>query len=355
MEKAKKCIYNFCSRLKHLWKRRPLRYVAYIFCATASLLFCSWFADNFIFTPIKDPVYGVSFSIKQAQNLGVSWKENFIALLDDLQFKKFRLMSYWDDSEATRGEYNFSDLDWQFAEANKRGAKISLAIGLRQPRWPECHQPDWAEDLSYDEWKQALYAYMQTVVNRYKDNPALESYQLENEGLNNWFGECTNSDRDRLIEEYNLVKQWDPTHEIIMGLSDEHGLALGDPVPDVYGFSVYQVVWNDKFIIDSYVTYPTPIWYHRLRAALITAVQNRPVIIHELQMEPWGTADTKYLSIEEQNKSMSVEQIAKNFKFARKIGIKEMYLWGGEWWYWRMENGDPSIWEAVRQQLQTED
>jgi hypothetical protein len=94
------------------------------------------------------------------------------------------------------------------------------------------------------------------------------------------------------------------------------------------------------------------VWYHRLRAAVIEAIQHRPIIVHELQMEPWGPVDTKNLTVAEQDRSMSVDQIKNNFRFARQIGIKEMYLWGGEWWYWRMVNGnDPTIWDTVKEQL----
>lgn len=310
------------------------------------------YLNTFVFTPIKDAQWGVSFSVKQARDLGLDWKANYLALLNDLNFKHLRLMSYWDESEATRGQFDFTDLDWQFQQAQAHGAKISLAIGLRQPRWPECHEPAWAFALKGNAWKQALYAYMQVVVNRYKNNPALDTYQLENEGMNNWFGTCDAPDRQRLIEEFNLVKQWDPTHKIIMSLSDEHGIPLGQPVPDIYGFSVYRTVWNNKFPPHGYINYPTPVWYHRLRAAVIQAVQHRPIIIHELQMEPWGPVDTKNLTVTEQDQSMNADQIISNFHFARQIGIKEMYLWGGEWWYWRMVHGDPSIWNTVKAQLQ---
>jgi hypothetical protein len=310
--------------------------------------------NTFVFTPVKDPNYGVSFSTKQARNLGLDWKAAFLATVDDLQFKQLRLMSYWDESEAIRGQFNFTDLDWQMNEAAKRGIKVSLGAGLRQPRWPECHEPEWATKLTGNEWKQSLYAYMEIVANRYKNNPALDSWQLENEGMNNWFGTCDLPDRQRLIEEFSLMKQWDPNHPVLMSLSDQHGLPINGPVPDGYGFSVYRIVWNDKFPPNGYMYYPTPIWYHRLRALIIEQTQHRPTFIHELQMEPWGQQDFKNLSIEEQNKSMSVRQIPKSFMFARQIGMKDIYLWGSEWWYWRKVHGDPSVWNTVKQQLQVE-
>lgn len=333
------------------WQRRWLRITTYIAAIIAGFLLVIGFLNAFVFTPIKNPHYGVSFSVKQARNLGVNWKENFTAVVDDLKFKHLRLMSYWDESEIKRGVFTFDDLDWQLDEAAKRGVKVSLALGLRQPRWPECHEPAWATDLRGHEWKQALYAYMEVVVNRYKNHPAIESYQLENEGVNNWFGLCDLPDRERLVEEFNLVKQWDPHHKIIMSLSDQHGFPVNGPTPDEFGFSVYRTVWNDKIPPQGYITYPTPIWYHRMRAAIITAYTGRQIMVHEMQMEPWGLVDTKYLTIAEQNKSMSVQQIQKNFMFVRQLNIPDIYVWGSEWWYWRKVHGDDTIWEAIRTQL----
>jgi hypothetical protein len=45
---------------------------------------------------------------------------------------------------------------------------------------------------------------------------------------------------------------------------------------------------------------------------------------------------------------MSPAQIKDNLHFAREIGAKDIYTWGGEWWYWRMQHGDPSIWDTVK-------
>ncbi|OYW42787.1 hypothetical protein B7Z28_01250 [Candidatus Saccharibacteria bacterium 32-45-3] len=97
--------------------------------------------------------------------------------------------------------------------------------------------------------------------------------------------------------------------------------------------------------------YPTPIWYHRLRQVALKVFWNRDIFIHELQLEPWGPVDTKHLSVEEQNKSMSTEQVGKSLSFARMIGNDHIYTWGGEWWYWRKVHGDPTIWDTVKQEF----
>jgi len=304
------------------------------------------------FKEVKNPNYGVSFSIKAAQDLGVDWKANYLALLDDLHFKNLRLMSYWDNIEVEKGSYDFHDLDWQLDEAAKRGAKVSLSIGMRQPRWPECHKPAWYNDLTKQDQDRALFDYLKATIEHVKSHPAVESYQLENEAVNTWFGTCTKDDidRDRLTREFNYVKQLDPNHPVWMSLSDQHGLPTGQPTPDKYGFSVYRIVWNDKTgPFKFYITYPTPIWYHRLRAWWIKTFKHRDIFIHELQVEPWGPKPTRDMTIAEQDRSMSPKQMEENISFARRIGQPDIYMWGGEWWYWRKTNlHDNTPWETVR-------
>lgn len=312
----------------------------------------TWF-DFIRFPEVQNPNYGVSFSAKRARELGLDPHANLTALLSDMKIKNYRLMSYWDETESTRGTFDFSELDWEVNEVAKYGGTVSLSVGLRQPRWPECHQPNWAYELKGNVWKQALYAYMEVVVKRYEKNSTVISWQLENEAYNNWFGTCDLPDDQRVKEEFALLSSW-TEKPIWMSLSDQHGYPINQPVPDKYGYSVYRWVWNTKFPpYGTYLIYPTPVWYHRLRAAIIKAYTGKDIFIHELQLEPWGPSDTKDLSVEEQNKSMSLQQIHDSLAFAREIGAKDIYVWGGEWWYWRMVNGDPSVWNTVKHELGT--
>src|SRR5690606_23979872 len=95
-------------------------------------------------------------------------------------------------------------------KAEDANATVSLAIGLRQPRWPECHMPKWAESQTKEQWYPQLKVFMTEVMQRYKDSPSLDSYQLENEFFLDVFGICPDFSRDRLIDEAKLVKQVDP-------------------------------------------------------------------------------------------------------------------------------------------------
>lgn len=336
------------TKTKHRWWLIPGAIVA----AILALMFSAPWWNPVLFSPVQNPQMGTSFSPKRARELDMDWQANYTALLDDLQIRHFRLMSYWDDYEKTRGQFDFTELDWQMDEAAKRGASVSLAVGVRQPRWPECHEPAWAKQLGGHEWKQALYAYLEVVTKRYENHPALQSWQLENEALNNWFGECPPGDRERLHEEFGLMKQWSKK-PVYMSLSDQHGLPLKAPRADKFGYSVYRIVWSEKtWPYIGYLTYPTPIWYHRARAVAIKAMTGREIFIHELQLEPWANRDTKLTSIAEQDKSMSLAQIEDNIHFARMIGAPEIYTWGSEWWYWRKEAlNDPTVWEKVREEF----
>jgi hypothetical protein len=286
-----------------------------------------WIFDFIHFPKVENPNYGVSFSAKRARELGVDPHANLSALLSDTGIKNYRLMSYWDEAEATRGTFDFSELDWEVGEVAKYGGTVSLSIGLRQPRWPECHEPNWAYELKGNAWKQALYAYMEVVVKRYEKNNTVISWQLENEAYNTWFGTCDPPDRQRVQEEFDLVRSWSKK-PLWMSLSDQHGYPINQPVPDKYGYSVYRWVWNDKLPpTGNYLLYPTPVWYHRLRAAIIKAFTGKDIFIHELQLEPWGATDTKSMSVDEQNKSMSLQQVHDNISFAREIGAKDIYVW----------------------------
>lgn len=333
-----------------------LRWPIYIIVAYLILTTVSWCVDKAM-PKVKNPVWGASFSIKYAQELGNDWHANYLAILGDLGFKHLRLMSYWDTIEPQPGQYDFTDLDWQVDKAKAHGAKVTLVIGYRQPRYPECFEPGWAAKLPIEssQWRSGLYSYMSTVVNRYKSSSVIESWQLENEPENNWFGGCREgaAPKSRLSYEFNMIKRLDPSHPVWMSLSDEHGLPLGQPVPDAYGFSIYRIVYSTNTPIHFYITYPITDWYHRLRVEAIHLIHHRPVYVHELQLEPWGPKATKDLSIPEQNRSMSATQMKKSIDYSEKTGIRQQYMWGAEWWYWRMTKfHDPGPWNVIKHELQ---
>ncbi len=297
-------------------------------------------------------VVGVTFIPSYARYYDLDPKQTMRALIDELNVKQFRLVSYWDESEPNQGHYDFSELDWQFKYAEDAGAKVSLAIGLRQPRWPECHMPKWAMDQTKEQWQNELKKYMKTVIERYKSSPALESYQLENEYFMTVFGECPDHSRDRLIDEYHFVKQIDPEHPVIISRSNNAvGLPIGQPRPDEFGISIYKRVW-DKNITKRYFEYPFPAWFYGFLAGAGKIATGKDMIIHELQAEPWAPSETKTASLAEQDKSLDPDRLRQRFTYGEATGMREMYLWGVEWWYWRkVKFNDPGVWDVAKQEI----
>lgn len=300
----------------------------------------------------KPTTLGVTFIPDYASYLGVDPQQTMDALLNDLHVRQFRLTSYWSNVEPVRGTYDFSQLDWEFAKAEAAHAHIILTVGLRQPRWPECHPPDWVDTAQPpSQWQPALEQYMTAVINRYKHSPALQAYQLENEYFLKGFGTCTDMSRSRLVSEYNLVRQLDSAHPVVISRSNNAlGTPVGQPTPDEFSITIYQRVWNTA-LLHRYVQYPFPSWYYAFLAGVQKITKGKDMMIGELQAEAWppdgqGIPQT---SLSEQSKSLDAKRLTANVRFAEQTGMKDISLWGAEYWYYRAQIlHDPSVWNAAR-------
>lgn len=287
--------------------------------------------------------WGISFSAKQCRAFQVDSSDALTWLLDQ-GWRRFRLMSYWNECGKVEGTYDFHELDKQIKQIQRYDGIITLCLGVKQPRWPEYHWPTWAKEQTPTQRDKALLTFIETVVTRYKDNPAIISWQLENEALLSNFGVDIQIDRRRLQQEFALIKRLDATRPIIMSTSNGWGIPARHPRPDIVGFSFYPIMYKDG----AYRRTIQQPWLHRMRNRLI----NRPVFIHELQCEPWGPTAIWKMSVEQQDESMSVDQITQNIIMAKQIGLYPIDLWGAEWWYWRhLKHRDPTIWHAVKLQL----
>lgn len=291
--------------------------------------------------------FGVSFSLHRCSELGLDKKALLSSALLDLGFKHFRFMSYWNIHEQSRGMYDFSELDWQMDMIAAYGGKVSLCVGKRQPRWPECHMPKWAHQLTKDEWYGALYAYIGVVVERYRHHPALESWQLENEALLKEFGYCVDQDYNhaRLQNELDLIKNLDKVHPTIMTLSDSWGYPWRKPTPNIYAMSLYRLTINKK---EHVVHSKRPPVFYKLRAVIIESLRKRPVFIHELQAEPWLGTTLLAAPLNTQLERMNPAILNEITEYAKQTGVKRADLWGLEWWYWLRSQGYNEMWEAAK-------
>lgn len=309
---------------------------------------------SFIFErtyPYHQLKFGVTFSPKYARYLNLDWQKTYLQILDELKIKNLRIPSYWNSLEKEAGKYDFSETDFMLTEGLKRGVRIMLVVGGRQPRWPECHLPSWAKLLSISERHQKTFELIQRVVERYRDNSAIWAYQVENEPFAWWFGEnCDPPDKKFLQQEVALVKKLDKRPVVITD-SGEWGLWVDAITPaDILGSSVYTKAYNSNLHI--YMPYLFPAYFYQLKAVLIKRVpnqQNKKILVTELQAEPWLSGkDPKENLPQNQTKSFSLSDFKANIEFVKKIGFEENYLWGVEWWFWMSENGYPEYLEYAK-------
>lgn len=333
-----------------IWRKLAVCLAAAVILFTAaSYGVAQWYIGKHAKEPLT---LGASFIPDYAASFGLDPKATLEAIFKDLGIRQVRLVSYWNKMEPEPGKYDFSQLDWQYDLANRYGAKVSLSIGLRQPRYPECRQPTWTTDMAKEQWKPRLYDFITAVVNRYKDNPATADYELENEFLLKAFGKCPDFDRQRLIEEYNLVKRLDPDTKLIISRSNNWvGIPIGQPTPDQFAISVYKRVWDYAYT-KRYVEYPMPPWFYASLAGWEELLSGKDMIIHELQAEPWPPPpkDLHETPLDEQFKSLDPKRLKDRIDFGISTGMRTVDLWGAEWWYWmKTKNDDPRFWNIVKE------
>ncbi len=290
--------------------------------------------------------YGVTFSKKQAESLGLDWKTIYQSIFDDLGVKKIRLPAYWDEIEREEGVYFWEDLDWQINRAGERQGEIILAVGARLPRWPECHFPSWTKGRLKAQVENKTLDYVSRVIERYKDNKNIIAWQIENEPFLSHFGDCPKFDAKFLDQEIMLVRGLDD-RPIVVTDSGELSFWVGAAKrADIFGTSLYLNTYSKFF--KRYIHYPIRPGFFRFKknmAGLFARPKNWIVI--EMQAEPWGQKPYQNLSQAERDKTMNQEKFKNIIEFGHQAGFREFYLWGVEWWYWEFKEGRPEMWREA--------
>ncbi len=293
-------------------------------------------------------IYGVSFNTEYASFLGLNPRDSYIKILDNWQFKYIRLSAQWDLIEKTKGQYDWNDLDWMMNEAGKRNAKVVLAVGHKTPRWPECHYPNWVDASSHGSHQPDVLSFIKITVERYKNNPALEIWQVENEPFLS-FGGCGPIAKQELKEEVELVKQLDSSHQTMVTDSGELSMWFRSAKSaDLFGATLYRVVWDKTFGYWTYDWILSPLAY--TARLWLNGRGTNSAFITELQAEPW-IPNTPFAEtpLAEQYKSMNLARLKSNVEFAARTGMPRAYLWGAEWWLWLESKGVNDISDYIKQ------
>ena len=318
---------------------------------------------------------GASFSPRRARLAGLDWQAAFKRLLD-LGLDPLRLSAYWDDIESS----GYADLDWLVAEAAAAGRELVLTVGMKAQGWPEFYIPGRlvpearsGVDVAAASagLRTAALEFITRTVERYRDQPTIIAWQVENEPLNRsgprrwWIGPAF------VVEEIAAVRRLDPLHPIALNVfsrfnvwldaaSSRHGfdprrlIGSDDRRPEAEALSLLGT--NDVLGLDLY----RRIGYRRFRLRLLTrsrhwrsnterwatraAVEGKLAWVFEAQAEPWEPS----LPPGRRSPSCRPDDLAVTVGGLQEAGCPTVLLWGVEHWLARDAQGDESWLEAVR-------
>jgi hypothetical protein len=318
---------------------------------------------------------GASFSPRRARHAGLDWRDAFSCLLD-LGLDPLRLSAHWDDIDSAGP----GDLDWLVAEAVAAGRELVLTVGMKAQGWPEFYIPERlvpearpGADVATSsiDFRAAVLEFVAATVDRYRGQPAIVAWQVENEPLNPsgpwrwWIGPAF------VAEEIAAVRRLDPHRPIALNVfsrfnvwldasSIRHGLdlrlmlgshdrrpeaeALSLLAPgDILGLDVYRRIGYRRFGL-RLLTRSRHWWRNTARWAARAAAEGKHAWVLEAQAEPWEPP----LSPGREPRSCSPDDLAVMVRGLWDAGCTTVLLWGVEHWLAQDAHGDGSWLEAVR-------
>ncbi len=327
---------------------------------------------------------GTSFSPIRAGYLGLDYRTAF-KRLEAMHFRVIRLSSYWDQVD----KEGYDQLDWLMSEAQRARQPIVLTVGMKALGWPEFYVPTSVKDLtslnqgqdvaSDSSLRAATLAFVEDTVLRYRENPALVAWQVENEPFNRAGPQRLWIDAEFLRDEITTVRQLDQHHRPLIVNAFSHfnlvfdqasarqgfdlrqwlgfdadsaerdSLAVLNP-GDVLGLDVYTAI-GYQFLGQDHLGRADADWPDRLaRVRELAKRQGKQAWITEAQAEPWESAADTYTKPKSTNPA-AVRSVFENLKDA---GYGTVLFWGSEYWLWRADNGDPRWIDAIKAILRDE-
>lgn len=301
--------------------------------------------------------FGTTFSAFFAAELGLEWQNAYQHILHELGLRHVRIPIYWQEVEPQPGQFCWDAIDWQLQEAAAAKVKVTLTVGQRAPRYPECFSPPWTHDLEDGQFKAALFTLIQHSVERFKGHPSLETWQVENEPLaaHYWGLNCRNL--THLVgDEIELVRSLDPEHAIVVTyfssvpwmMSQLRGtLKFG---ADIVAATVFDKLYYKSALWNGYIALlnlgpfsPMPLSQQRS----IAAAQRQKFWVMELQAEPWGPDAIIAMSPQQRYESINPERLRQLVARVVHSGTSRLYFWGTEWWLAEKQiHHNSSMWDT---------
>jgi glycosyl hydrolase family 10 len=280
--------------------------------------------------------FGTTFSPKQLQHLSCP----IFKALDkaiELNFDHLRICTYWDETEKAEGQYDWSQLEKILNVCQKKQQGVILTLGVKAPRYPEFHFPDWIKnkDLNNSQTQKKILNFIKQTVKKFKNLSCIKYYQVENEALDPSGPDSLTIPFSFLKKEIALVKKLD-NRKIIVSLwanelSKRNLLPKLDKTSDIVGLDLYYQQFIGKILNKSFYTGPLD---SQQKIAKLLRKLNQKAWIMELQAEPWEANEQNYLA--KNPKSISPEKIKSFYQKANKLPVSTIFFWGFEYWFYQL-------------------
>lgn len=284
--------------------------------------------------------FGITFSHPHFQHLGISVDEA-LEYAFSLGFSQLRIGIYWNRIERKKDNFDFSEVEMILEKCERKGQKVILNIGMKSPRWPEFYLPTYLDDvdLGDNEVRERVLLFIKATIAKFKQYNCITHWQVENEPLDPSGKDNRAIPLTTLKDEVKLVRSLDKRPIIISlwgnDIKKRTLLPLVEPLADVVGIDLYYKQYRGELFGKS--MYSGPQTSDQYLSKLIQN-SSKPVIITELQAEPWEKDEKRYLS--ESQKSISPELLRNNIRRAINLGANEILLWGYEYWYYQMKRNN---------------
>ena len=327
---------------------------------------------------------GISFSPQRAAYLGLDYRVAF-KRLEAMHFRVIRLSTYWDQVDRE----GYDQLDWLMSEARKSHQPVALTVGMKALGWPEFFIPASAapvgglhqgQDVATDSaFREAALSFVDATVDRYRDNPVLIAWQVENEPFNRAGLQRLWIDAEFLRDEIASVRALDGHHRPVIVNAFSHFNLVFDQASarqgfdfrqwlgfdadsaerdglsvlgrgDVLGLDVYTAI-GYQFLGSDHMSHADGDWPDRLaRVRDLAHKQGKLAWITEAQAEPWESSDLNYAN----PKSTSPSAIRGIFANLKDAGFTTILFWGSEYWLWRADQGDTRWVDTIKGILRDE-